>query len=98
MTQLEKMKATAKVENKRMIEHCGGRSHNFGKVEQRIRGSGKPRMSELNRSKPAQELHRLSLQGFTVAEASRITGTPVEDVIRRARRYQLKFAGSDDYG
>ena len=94
MTALEKMKALALIENKRMIEHCGGRSHNYGAVQEHSRSSGAPRMSEIRRSRPAKTLLRLSEQGFTIAEASRITGTPVEDVIRRARRYQLKFKGS----
>ncbi len=94
MTALEKMKALALIENKRMIEYCGGRSLKYGAVQEHARSSGKPRMSEIERSRPAKTLLRLSEQGFTVAEASRITGTPVEDVIRRARRYQLKFKGS----
>ena len=91
MTALEKMKALALIENKRMIEYCGGRSLNYGAVQEHARGSGKPRMSEIARSNPAKAILRLAQQGFSIAETARITGSPVEIIISRARRYQIKF-------
>lgn len=96
MTALEKMKALALIENKRMIEHCGGRSLNYGVVQEHVRGSGKPRMSEIERSNPAKQILRLSEQGFSAAEIARITGMSVEVIISRARRYQIKFKENQD--
>ena len=93
MTELEQWKQLAKAENKRMIEHCGGRSLNYGVPQEHTKGSGAPRMSEIKTSKPARVLLRLAEQGFSLAEAARITGSPVETVISRARRYQIKFKG-----
>jgi hypothetical protein len=91
LTALEKMKALALIENKRMIEYCGGRSLNYGIVQEHARGSGKPRMSEIERSNPAKQILRLSEQGFSAAEIARITGMSVEVILRRCRRYQIKF-------
>jgi len=91
LTALEKMKALALIENKRMIEYCGGRSLNYGAVQEHARGSGKPRMSEIERSNPAKQILRLSEQGFSAAEIARITGMSVEVILRRCRRYQIKF-------
>ena len=91
MTALEKMKALALIENKRMIEYCGGRSLNYGIPQEHTKGSGKPRMSEIERSRPAKAILRLAQQGFSIAETARITGSPVELIISRARRYQIKF-------
>jgi len=91
LTALEKMKALALIENERMIEHCGGRSLNYGAVPEYSRGSGKPRMSEIKRSNPAKQILRLSEQGFDAAETARITGMSVEVVLRRCKRYQIKF-------
>ena len=91
MTALEKMKALALIENKRMIEYCGGRSLNYGIPQEHTKGSGKPRMSEIERSNPAKAILRLAQQGFSIAETARITGSPVEIIISRARRYQIKF-------
>ena len=96
MTALEKMKALALIENKRMIEYCGGRSLNYGIVQEHARGSGKPRMSEIERSNPAKAILRLAQQGFSIAETARITGSPVELIISRARRYQIKFKENQD--
>lgn len=91
MTALEKMKALALIENKRMIDYCGGRSLNYGIPQEHTKGSGKPRMSEIERSRPAKAILRLAEQGFSIAETARITGSPVEIIISRARRYQIKF-------
>tara|TARA_R110001592_G_scaffold109686_4_gene305612 strand:+ start:195 stop:371 length:177 start_codon:yes stop_codon:yes gene_type:complete len=56
-------------------------------------------MAEIERSKPAQHLLRLAEQGFSLAEASRITSIPVEEVIAKSNRYQIKFKGSNEgYG
>ncbi len=99
MTELEKMKALALIENKQMIAKCGGRSLNYGIVQEHVRSNGKPRMSEIERSKPAQRLLRLAEQGFSLAEASRITSISVEEVIAKSNRYQIKFKGSNQgYG
>ena len=99
MTELEKMKALASIENKHMIVSCGGRSLNYGVVQEHIRSSGKPRMSEIERSKPAQRLLRLAEQGFSLADASRITSMSVEEVIAKSNRYQIKFKeGEKGYG
>ena len=96
MTALEKMKALALIENKRMIEYCGGRSLNYGIPQEHTKGSGKPRMSEIERSRPAKAILRLAEQGFSIAETARITGSPVEIIISRARRYQIKFKENQD--
>lgn len=96
MTALEKMKALALIENKRMIEYCGGRSLNYGIPQEHTKGSGKPRMSEIERSRPAKAILRLAQQGFSIAETARITGSPVELIISRARRYQIKFKENQD--
>ena len=86
-------------ENKNMIALCGGRSLNYGIIEQKVRGCGGPRMAEIERSKPAQRLLRLAEQGFSLAEASRITSIPVDEVIAKSNRYQIKFKGSNEgYG
>jgi len=100
LTELEKMKAQAKIESKRMLkEYHGGRSPNYGKLEQNLRGRGEPRISEIERSGPAKRLLRLAQQGFSLAEAARITSMSVEDVIRRSKRYQIQFKGRDQgYG
>ena len=94
MTGLEQWKQLAKAENKRMIEHCGGRSLKYGVPQEHTKGSGAPRMSEIERSRPAKQILHLAEQGFSAAETARITGMPVETVIGRARRYQIKFKGS----
>jgi len=92
-TLLDKWKELAKIENQRMLEaQWGGRSPNYG-VTSSGNGSGKPRMADIKRSKPAQELLRLSEQGYSLAEAARFTATPVEDIIRRSRRFQIQFKG-----
>ena len=96
MTVLEQWKQVAKAENKRMIEYCGGRSLNYGIPQEHTKGSGKPRMSEIERSNPAKAILRLAQQGFSVAETARITGSPVEIIISRARRYQIKFKEDQD--
>jgi transcriptional regulator with GAF, ATPase, and Fis domain len=96
LTALEKMKALALIENKRMIEYCGGRSLNYGIPQEHTKGSGKPRMSEIERSRPAKAILRLAQQGFSIAETARITGSPVELIISRARRYQIKFKENQD--
>ena len=96
MTALEKMKALALIENKRMIEYCGGRSLNYGIPQEHTKGSGKPRMSEIERSRPAKAILCLAQQGFSIAETARITGSPVELIISRARRYQIKFKENQD--
>ncbi len=96
MTALEKMKALALIENKRMIDYCGGRSLNYGIPQEHTKGSGKPRMSEIERSRPAKAILRLAEQGFSIAETARITGSPVEVIISRARRYQIKFKENQD--
>ena len=96
MTALEKMKALALIENKRMIEYCGGRSLNYGIPQEHTKGSGKPRMSEIERSRPAKAILRLAEQGFSIAETARVTGSPVEIIISRARRYQIKFKENQD--
>lgn len=96
MTVLEQWKQLAKAENKRMIEYCGGRSLNYGIPQEHTKGSGKPRMSEIERSNPAKAILRLAQQGFSVAETARITGSPVEIIISRARRYQIKFKEDQD--
>ncbi len=99
MTGLDKMKALALIENKEMIAKCGGRSLNYGIVQEHQKSSGKPRMSDIGRSKPAQDLLRLAEQGFSLAEAARITRTPVEEVISKSNRYQITFEGSSEgYG
>ena len=99
MTELEKMKALALIENKQMIAKCGGRSLNYGIVQEHLKSSGKPRMLDIGRSKPAQDLLRLAEQGFSLAEASRITSISVEEVIAKSNRYQIKFKGSNQgYG
>jgi len=90
------MKALALIENKRMIEYCGGRSLNYGIPQEHTKGSGKPRMSEIERSRPAKAILRLAQQGFSIAETARITGSPVELIISRARRYQIKFKENQD--
>ena len=96
MTVLEQWKQLAKAENKRMIEYCGGRSLNYGIPQEHTKGSGKPRMSEIERSNPAKAILRLAQQGFSIAETARITGSPVEIIISRARRYQIKFKENQD--
>ena len=96
MTALEQWKQLAKAENKRMIDYCGGRSLNYGIAQEHTKGSGKPRMSEIERSKPATAILRLAEQGFSIAETARITGSPVEIIISRARRYQIKFKEIQD--
>ena len=96
MTVLEQWKQLAKAENKRMIEYCGGRSLNYGIPQEHTKGSGKPRMSEIERSRPAKAILRLAQQGFSIAETARITGSPVEIIISRARRYQIKFKEDQD--
>ena len=96
MTVLEQWKQLAKAENKRMIEYCGGRSLNYGIPQEHTKGSGKPRMSEIERSRPAKAILRLAQQGFSIAETARITGSPVEIIISRARRYQIKFKENQD--
>ena len=96
MTALEQWKQLAKAENKRMIEYCGGRSLNYGIPQEHTKGSGKPRMSEIARSNPAKAILRLAEQGFSIAETARITGSPVEIIISRARRYQIKFKEDQD--
>ena len=96
MTVLEQWKQLAKAENKRMIEYCGGRSLNYGIPQEHTKGSGKPRMSEIERSNPAKAILRLAQQGFSIAETARITGSPVEIIISRARRYQIKFKEDQD--
>ena len=96
MTVLEQWKQLAKAENKRMIEYCGGRSLNYGIPQEHTKGSGKPRMSEIERSNPAKAILRLAEQGFSIAETARITGSPVEIIISRARRYQIKFKENQD--
>ncbi len=96
MTALEQWKQLAKAEHKRMIEYCGGRSLNYGIPQEHTKGSGKPRMSEIERSNPAKAILRLAQQGFSIAETARITGSPVEIIISRARRYQIKFKEDQD--
>ena len=96
MTVLEQWKELAKAENKRMIDYCGGRSLNYGIPQEHTKGSGKPRMSEIERSRPAKAILRLAQQGFSIAETARITGSPVEIIISRARRYQIKFKENQD--
>mgnify|MGYP003676625468 FL=1 len=96
MTVLEQWKQLAKAENKRMIDYCGGRSLNYGIPQEHTKGSGKPRMSEIERSRPAKAILRLAQQGFSIAETARITGSPVEIIISRARRYQIKFKENQD--
>ena len=96
MTVLEQWKKLAKAENKRMIDYCGGRSLNYGIPQEHTKGSGKPRMSEIERSNPAKAILRLAQQGFSIAETARITGSPVEIIISRARRYQIKFKEDQD--
>ena len=96
MTALEQWKQLAKAENKRMIDYCGGRSLNYGIPQEHTTGSGKPRMSEIERSRPAKAILRLAQQGFSIAETARITGSPVEMIISRARRYQIKFKENQD--
>ena len=99
MTELEKWKNLAKVENGRMLEPFNGVSPNYGIIKQKVRGCGGPRMAEMERSKPAQRLLRLAEQGFSLAEASRITSMSVEEVIAKSNRYQIKFKGSNEgYG
>lgn len=95
-TLLDKWKELAKIENQRMLEtQWGGRAPNYGIAAGPGNTSGLPRMSEINRSKPAQELLRLSQQGYSVAEAARFTATPVETVMQRCARYQIKFKDSN---
>jgi len=53
-------------------------------------------MSEIERSRPAKAILRLAQQGFSIAETARITGSPVEMIISRARRYQIKFKENQD--
>ena len=96
MTALELWKQLAKAENKRMIDYCGGRSLNYGIPQEHTKGSGKPRMPEIERSRPAKAILRLAQQGFSIAETARITGSPVEMIISRARRYQIKFKENQD--
>jgi transcriptional regulator with GAF, ATPase, and Fis domain len=96
LTALEQWKQLAKAENKRMIDYCGGRSLNYGIPQEHTKGSGKPRMSEIERSRPAKVILRLAEQGFSIAETARITGSPVELIISRARRYQIKFKENQD--
>ena len=96
MTVLEQWKELAKAENKRMIDYCGGRSLNYGIPQEHTKGSGKPRMSEIERTRPAKAILRLAQQGFSIAETARITGSPVEMIISRARRYQIKFKENQD--
>ena len=96
MTVLEQWKELAKAENKRMIDYCGGRSLNYGIPQEHTKGSGKPRMSEIERTRPAKAILRLAQQGFSIAETARITGSPVEIIISRARRYQIKFKENQD--
>lgn len=96
MTALEQWKQLAKAENKRMIDYCGGRSLNYGIPQEHTKGSGKPRMSEIERSRPAKAILHLAEQGFSIAETARITGSPVEIIISRARRYQIKFKENQD--
>jgi transcriptional regulator with GAF, ATPase, and Fis domain len=96
LTALEQWKQLAKAENKRMIDYCGGRSLNYGIPQEHTKGSGKPRMSEIERSRPAKAILRLAQQGFSIAETARITGSPVEMIISRARRYQIKFKENQD--
>ena len=81
----------AKIENKHLLTLHGGRTPNYGIPLQPLRGGGGPRTSEIKRSKPAQALLRLAEQGFSLAEAARITNQQVEDVLSKAHRYQIKF-------
>ena len=97
VTVLDQWKALAKIENKRMIEQHGGRPPKYGVVDKNQKGTGKPRYSEIERSKPAQEILRLSEQGFTVAEVARFTAVSVEEVLRKAARYQIKFRGGSSW-
>ena len=87
---------TAQIENKHLRAMHGGRTPNYGIVpdNQKLRGGG-PRTSEIKRSKPAQNLLRLAQQGFSLADAARITNRRVEDVLNTAHRYQIKFKGSN---
>ena len=99
MTPLEQMKALANIENKHLLDLRGGRTPNYGLPLQPARGSGGPRLSEIERSNPAKRLLNLAEQGFSLADASRITNMPVEEVISKSNRYQIKFKGSDEgYG
>ena len=94
-TILDMMKAQAKIDNQRMLEtQWGGRSPNYGVAPGPGNSTGLPRMSEINRSKPAKELLRLAQQGYSIAEAARFTATPVETVMQRCARYQIKFKDS----
>jgi len=90
---------TAKIENKHLLTLHGGRTPNYGLALQPLRGGGTPRLSEIGRSGPAQRLLKLAEQGFSLAEAARITSMSVEEVISKSNRYQIKFNGSDQgYG
>ena len=94
-TLLDKWKELAKIENMRMLEtQWGGRAPNYGVAPGPGNSTGLPRMSEISRSKPAKELLRLAQQGYSIAEAARFTATPVETVMQRCARYQIKFKDS----
>lgn len=95
MTPLEQMKATAKIENAAMIRNNNGRSSNFG-VKIPNQNGGRPRLSDIKRSKGAQELLHLSQQGLTQEHAARTLGLSRAQTRRKARRYQITFSGDDE--
>ena len=88
---MAKWKTLAKIENAKMLEAYGGQKPNYGVIKNTIKGSGGPRLSEINRSQPAQKLLELSEKGYTLEEAVAEINDPIEKIVGRARRYQIPF-------
>ena len=94
---MARWKTLAKIENAKMLEAYGGQKPNYGVIKNNIRGSGGPRLSEINRSLAAQKLLELSKKGYTLEEVLAETDDPIERVVGRARRYQIMFKGLEEF-
>lgn len=98
MTPLEQWKQLAKLENIEMNKKNNGRSENFGKKPENkgVYAAGRPRLSDIKRSKIAQDILQLAQKGLTAKEAARSAGLSVQQLNQKARRYQITFKGSND--
>ena len=90
LTVMARWKTLAKIENAKMLETYEGQKPNYGIVKNKVKGGG-PRLSEINRSQPAQKLLELSEKGYTLEEAVAEINDPIETIMGRARRYQIPF-------
>ena len=85
----EQLMLFAVQENAALMKLSDGRSVNFG-INNRVEG-GRPRITDMMRSKPAQELLFHAINGDSLTETASILGLTVAQAKRKARRYQISF-------